>query len=315
MPSCPFSPVHAPRSMLSHFEHSHARVCGVNNVHAPLWSNDHPCRFRVGHLLLQGGFCLHSRKEMYIMVPILTGTLPIRPYHPTQLFGAIKADGQLPKVAALACHQQELVAISLVGYDTSISAALARLWQREQLAFEPDPAIDWHGPGHLDRRQEHYKQFHATLPGTKEVHCLALPVSAHIAEGILHPPDVPKPQQEQGPSSPAMQQAQADRSRFVLGNWDEEAPYVRSFLGHLHAMRVIFLHRHENPALVEAWATQLWIQGLARKLITPLQALGIKAWKLTGDLTLWSHLIGEGVRSGWLPWNEEVQLTQEIFVS
>ena len=96
-----------------------------------------------------------------------------------------------------------------------------------------------------------------------------------------------------------------DRSRFVLGNWDEATPHLRSFLGHLHAMRVIFLHRHENPALVEVWASQLWIQGLARDLITPLEALGIKAWKLTGDLDLWSRLIGEGVRSGWLPWHEE----------
>ena len=81
------------------------------------------------------------------MVSHFTGTLPIRPYHPTQFFGTIKADGQLPRVAALACHHQEVVAISLVGYDTSVSAALARLWQREQLAFEPDPSIDWHGPG------------------------------------------------------------------------------------------------------------------------------------------------------------------------
>ena len=195
------------------------------------------------------------------MVSHFTGTLPIRPYHPTQFFGTIKADGQLPKVAALACHHQEVVAISLVGYDTSVSAALARLWQREQLAFEPDPAIDWHGPQQLGRRQENYKQFHATLPGTKEVHVLALPVSANIAEGMLHPPDIPKPKQEQGSSSPPIQPAQVDRSRFVLGNWDEATPHLRSFLGHLHAMRVIFLHRHENPALVEVWASQLWMTG------------------------------------------------------
>ena len=80
---------------------------------------------------------------------VFNGTLPVRPYHPTQFFGTIKADGQLPKVAALACYHQEVVAISLVGYDTSVSAALARLWQREQLAFEVDPTIDWHGQGSL----------------------------------------------------------------------------------------------------------------------------------------------------------------------
>jgi hypothetical protein len=236
---------------------------------------------------------------------VFNGTLPVRPYHTTEFFGTIKADGQLPKVAALACHHQEVVAISLVGYDTSVSAALARLWQREQLVFEPDPAIDWHGPQHLGRRQENYKQFHATLPGTKEVHVLTLPISANIAEGMLHPPDILKPKEEQGSSSTPIQPAQVDRSRFVLGNWDEDIPHLRSFLGHLYAMRVIFLHRHENPALVEVWASQLWREGLVRDLITPLEALGIKAWKLSGDLDLWSRLIGEGVRSGWLPWNEE----------
>jgi hypothetical protein len=252
---------------------------------------------------------LSSRKETFIVVKTVTGTLPIRPYHPTQFFGTIKADGQLPKVAALASHHQEIVAISLVGYDTSVSAVLARLWQREQLVFEPDPAIDWHGPWHLGRRQENYKQFHTTLPGTKEVHFLALPISANIAEGMLHPPDIPKPKQEQESSSTPIQQVQVDCSRFVLGNWDEATPHLRSFLGHLHAMRVIFLHRHENPALVEIWASRLWMQGLARDLITPLQALGIKAWKLTGDLTLWSRLIGEGVRTDWLPWHEQGHLT------
>ena len=221
------------------------------------------------------------------MVAILTGTLPIRPYHPTQFFGTIKADGQLPKVAALACHHQEVVAISLVGYDTSVSAALARLWQREQLAFEPDLSIDWHGPRQLGRRQENYKQFHATLPGTKEVHVLALPLSANIAEGMLHPPDIPKPKQEQGSSSPPIQPAQVDRSRFVLGNWDEATPHLRSFLGHLHAMRVIFLHRHEHPDLVEVWASATLAAGTGSRSHHATRGAGhqgLEAFRRSGPL-------------------------------
>ncbi len=241
----------------------------------------------------------------------LTGTLPVRPYHPTQLFGTLKADGQLPKVAALACVHHELVAISLVGYDTSVSAALARLWQREQLVFAPGPEINWDGPLRIERRSESYKQFHASLPGTKEVHYLALPVSAHIAEGMLHPPDIPKPAEEKGPSSsPIITPVQVDRSRFVLGNWDEETPHRRSFLGQLHAMRVIFLHRHEHAAWVDAWADHLWSEGLTRDLITPLHGLGIKAWKLSGELTTWGELISDGLRTGRLPWNEEIHSTE-----
>ena len=103
------------------------------------------------------------------------------------------------------------------------------------------------GQDSLVAGQENYKQFHTTLPGTKEVHVLALPLSANIAEGMLHPPDIPKPKEEQASSSPPIQTAQVDLTRFVLGNWDEDTPHLRSFLGHLHAMRVIFLHRHEHP--------------------------------------------------------------------
>ena len=57
------------------------------------------------------------------MESLMRGTLPIRPYHPTQFFGTIKADGQLPKVAALACHHHEVVAISLVGYGDLAAAS------------------------------------------------------------------------------------------------------------------------------------------------------------------------------------------------
>jgi hypothetical protein len=27
-------------------------------------------------------------------------------------------------------------------------------------------------------------------------------------------------------------------------------------------------------------------------------------WKLSGDLTAWSSLVGAGVREDWLPWRE-----------
>src|SRR5712692_6356622 len=123
---------------------------------------------------------------------ILDGTLPARPFHPDGFFGTVQVDGQHPRVAALVCHELDVVAISLVGYDTSISAALATLWQRQQLALL-------------------------------------------LAEGILHPPDLPKPKEEA--ESPAaatratspIQMAEVDRTRFLLGNWDEPTPHQRSF--------------------------------------------------------------------------------------
>ncbi len=194
---------------------------------------------------------------------------------------------------------------------TSVSAALAKLWQREQLAFLLADGVEWHGPRQLQRLPIGYKQFATHLPGTREVHAIALPLSAHIAEGILHPPDLPK-QNEEAASPPAarkapspIQVAAVDRTRFVLGNWDEPTPHQRSFLGQLYAMRVMFLHRdHEHPEWADIWAEELWSHGLARQLIRPVKALGMKAWLLSGDLVAWSQLIKHGVRSGWLPWRD-----------
>jgi hypothetical protein len=242
---------------------------------------------------------------------ILGGTLPVRPFHPDGFFGTVQVDGQHPRVAALACHELDVVVISLVGYDTSISAALATLWQRQQLALLLAEGVEWHGPLRLQRLPIGYKQFSTHLPGTREVHAIALPLSAHLAEGILHPPDLPRPKEEAG-STPAatratspIQAAEVDRTRFVLGNWDEPTPHQRSFLGQLYAMRVIFLHRdHEHPEWADIWADELWSHGLTRGLIHPLQALGMKAWLLSGDLAAWSQLIKHGVRSGWLPWRD-----------
>lgn len=252
----------------------------------------------------------------------LTSTWPVRA-HSNRFFGTVKADGQHPRVAALACYKGDLIFLSLVGYDTSTSAVLANLWLRESVPFLVGEGVSWRGPRSLKRRPEAYKQFSTQLAGTKEMHYVALPLSAHIAEGILHPPDLPAPPKDGEPGSkragehqqngryappppPPMALPEVDRTRFVLGNWDEDYPHQRSFLGHLYAMRVLFLHKHaEHPEWPATWAKELWERGLTRKLVQPLsEALGIKVWMLSGDLVAWGQLVGNGVRDGWLPWQE-----------
>lgn len=254
---------------------------------------------------------------MHTPSPLLIGTWPVR-MHADRFFGTVKVDGQHPRVAALACHEGNVVAISLVGYDTSVSAALASLWFREAVPFLVDEGVKWDGPRSLKRLAEPYKQFSVTLEGTKEVHYLALPTSAHIAEGILHPPDLPSPpKEEQGesadkhkhpvvPPPPVSSSPAQERTRFVLGNWDEDFPHERSFLGTLYGMRVLFLHKDEtHPEWPGVWARELWTRGCTRKLIQPLAfCLGIKAWVISGDLKAWGRLIGDGTRAGWLPWRD-----------
>jgi hypothetical protein len=252
------------------------------------------------------------------MTSSLDGTLPVRPFHPEGFVGTLQADGQQVRVAALSCDEEGVVALSLVGFDTSIGVVLARLWSATSVPFTPAAALreEWQGPAQLKRGSERYKQCVAHLEGTREVHALALLRTAHLTEGILHPPDLP----EMGEQTSSLASAQGQQvplpsaqppkppawvPRYVLGNWDESGPHRQSFLGHLYALRVLFLHRHaDHPEWCEAWAEALWERGLVGNLIVPLAASGMHAWKLSGDLTAWSALVGTGVREGWLPWQE-----------
>ena len=245
---------------------------------------------------------------------ILDGTLPICPFHPDGFVGTLQADGQQVRVAALACDDRRVIVLSLIGFDTSIGVVLARLWSSTTVPFVPATAwqAEWQGPEQLTRSSERYKQCVAHLEGTREVHALALLRTAHLTEGILHPPDLPEMREQPTATSVDEEQESPQTSkppvwvpRYVLGNWGESGPHRQSFLGHLYALRVLFLHRHmDHPEWPEEWAKALWERGLAQELITPLAAIGMRAWKLSGDLLAWSALIGAGVREGWLPWQE-----------
>jgi hypothetical protein len=240
---------------------------------------------------------------------LLDGTLPLRPFHPDGFVGTMQADGQEVRVAALACDETRVVALSLVGFDTSIGVVFSRLWSSTTVPFTPTDnwQEEWCGPEHLQRSGERYKQCVAHLEGTREVHALALVRTAHLTEGILHPPDLPEMQKQSDATEQEQEQAKPPVwvPRYVLGNWDESGPNRQSFLGHLYALRMLFLHRHaQHPEWPVQWAEALWQRGLASELIAPLPALGMRAWRLSGDLLAWSALAGEGVREGWLPWKE-----------
>jgi hypothetical protein len=247
---------------------------------------------------------------------LLCGTLPVRPFHPERFFGHVTADGQQARVAAIACCDGKPVLLSLVGHDISVSAAFAALWSNYSIAFEPGEEVLWSGPALLSRRDEGYKQFSATLPGTREVHCISLSLLAHIAEGHLHPPTMQRPETEEQQAGnkipvtetdqPVKEPVPAGGPRLVLGNWNEETPNQRSFLANLYAMRVIFLQRDSaHPEHVDWWASALWEYGLRQGLIEPLPALGIKVWVLRETTAVWNALIHDGLRQGWLPWKCE----------
>jgi hypothetical protein len=189
------------------------------------------------------------------MSPVLTGTLPVMPFHPAQLVGAVQSDGQRPRVAALACEPDGLViCLSLVGPANSVSSALAKLMDPNgRLFFEPADGVAWDEPRILRRETGvSYKELTMRLRGTLEAHGLALPLSAHLVDGLVHPPVIPQEEPPTGEPDPPheaptciaetpaltldpMTRLRAvlakARPRYLFGNWAEEAPNRRAFLG------------------------------------------------------------------------------------
>src|SRR5947209_17811249 len=91
---------------------------------------------------------------------LLDGTFPVKPFHPDGFVGTLQADGQQVRVAALACDDERMIAISLVGFDTSIGVVLARCWSSTVVAFTPVNVwqAEWQGPAQLKRSSKRYKQ-------------------------------------------------------------------------------------------------------------------------------------------------------------
>src|SRR2546421_10419988 len=106
---------------------------------------------------------------------LLDGTLPLRPFHPEGFVGTMQADGQNVRVAALACDETRVVALSLGGFDTSIGVVFSRLWSSTAVPFAP--ASHWQdegcGPELLQRCGERFKQVGAVLESTRAGPALA----------------------------------------------------------------------------------------------------------------------------------------------
>jgi len=252
----------------------------------------------------------------------LDGSPLVLPYHSDGFVGHLEADGQQVKVAAIACDGERVVMLSLVGYDTSVGVMLGRLWGGTKVEFHPAFAWadEWRGTAQVQRAGGSYRTVGGELSGVREVHVLALLRAASIREGILNPPELPEPPKpeaaektgDEQDASPAPAEPEPGNAkpapppwvtRYILGNWHEGGPNRRAFQGHLAALRIPILYRHDrHPEWPPSWADALWERGLEASLIAPIDTLGLRAWRLSGDLLTWSQLVGAGVREDWLPW-------------
>jgi len=256
---------------------------------------------------------------------VLDGSPLVLPFHSDGFVGTLEADGQQVKVAALACDGERVIMLSLVGYDTSIGVMLGRLWGGTKVEFQPAFAWadEWRGTTLVQRAGSSYRTAGGQLAGVREVHVLALLRAASIREGVLNPPELPEPPKtsegDEGetptadappaPSFPVPEQAAPKPppwiTRYLLGNWHESGPNRRAFRGILSALRIPILYRHDaHPDWPDAWADALWDHGLDATLIAPIDALGVRVWRVSGDLLAWANLTGAGVREGWLPWRD-----------
>jgi hypothetical protein len=229
---------------------------------------------------------------------MLTGTVPVRPINPDGFVGTIEQDGQIVNVAAIAFDTSRIALMSLVGRDTSVSAVLAQIWKNKEAVFRPAEGVAWDEREQVFKRLgDNYKQFATQLSAFKLTHAIAIPMGAHIAEGILHAPHMgkhPHVKEIRIPESPP---------RYVLGNYLETTPHPLSFLGHLRALRVVLLYRDDaHPDRLLTWANELWHRGSRSELIEPLPAVGVRMWKIHPDVYRWNALVSQGVQEGWLPW-------------
>jgi len=234
-------------------------------------------------------------------------------FDPAGVVGEISADGQPTRVTALATDQDgHIVFLSLVGYETSVSAALARLVKGEQLGFLPASA--WSGPTALQALRVSYCLWRAEVGGTREKQGVAFPSCASIAYGLRHPPELPRrsPEEarrleEERKQNPFAEidatlarlragklDSQILPDRIVLAGHAHEAPPPATFFGHLRAVRALCL-----PSL--AWVDTLWDAGLRERLLWPLHGAGIRAWRMDGNPAHWNALISAAIRAGTLP--------------
>jgi hypothetical protein len=239
--------------------------------------------------------------------------LPIG-FDPSGFVGELHADGQRLRVSAVAATTAgQIAVISLIGYETSVGAAMGRFMQSEKLPFAP--ALDtWTGPRNLCVAQASYWLWRAALTGTREHQGVVFLRNASIKHGLQNPPiptafspEEAKRRQEERKVNPfvhidatlerlrsGQKEPHPKPQRVVLADQNAEAPTPTAFFGHLRALRVVCL-----PSL--RWVDYLWEVGLRDGCIRPLASAGLRAWLLNGDPDVWNALISEGVRMRLLP--------------
>lgn len=266
---------------------------------------------------------------------VLSGTLPVRPFDNTRAvsYGNIHGgSGHPPRVLALAINETGgVILLNLVGYKTACSSHGARLMMNGKLLFTPLEADLWPHETTLTRLDDsHYQEMSAPLSTIRMVNYLTLTRAAHMTQGMRTPPVFPEPKKsdvkestsaslgeqalDEDEDTPEIAQTtqpipiKFDLSgalpRYLFGNVSEPSPARKTFYHALAALRVGRYRDTRTPAgqaLTDVWTDVLWTTGIEASLITQMPALGIQAWRVSGNLQAWADVVQQNLTNGRLP--------------
>jgi hypothetical protein len=206
--------------------------------------------------------------------------MTVRPFDPAGLVGQVSAKGMLAKAAAVAADQDNIVLLSLVGYDAVLAALATRVGRKDPIQFTPAEGLQWKTL--ILRRTEHSSYTRAVTDlktgSGRDKHLLLWPFSADIGD-MRHAPAVPNMEK--------LAESNAG-TRYIFANAEDEQPALATFVGLMGSFALPVDHW---------WAQELWDTATGCGLVEPIDALGIKAWRVHGKHSQWISILKDIARN------------------
>ena len=227
-----------------------------------------------------------------------------------EVIGSAAHEKHMPSVRAIAVDPERgLVLLNLFGADASVSAVIMELLRSKSTGVGFMPALFANGPITIPTQLtiQHgirYTTFRSALatPGgsiSQKNWCLLIS-TANIAESRRRAPIIPvqllpppsRETAETAPAVPADKPPAGPPPHYLIGAATATTPNPYALLGHLRAIGVV---------AADGWAEAICDLAIARQLVTPMPAAGVRCWRVDGDLVRWVALITHGIQSQRFP--------------
>jgi hypothetical protein len=221
--------------------------------------------------------------------------------------GSAAHEKHMPSVRAVAVDPDRgLVLLNLVGADASVSAVIMELLRSKSNGVGFMPTLFAHQPSNIPTQLSiqpgiRYTTFRSALatPGgslNQKNWCLLIS-TANIVESrrrsplipaqLLPPPPVPATT-ETAPAVSADKPPATPSPHYVIGAATATTPDPHALLGHLRAIGVV---------IADTWAEAVRDLAIDAQLVTSMPAVGVRCWRIDGDLVKWVDLVRHGIQS------------------